>query len=89
MFDREDVVFRDALDRIYQQLLYGDGSSRHIAGYYGALKGSQSFDAHQRAVGRIEGIEIAIIEMHALAQRMSGEGDERHQSGRQDNRGMN
>jgi|KBSMisStaDraftv2_1062788.scaffolds.fasta_scaffold03519_5 hypothetical protein len=76
MFDREDVVFRDALDRIYHRLLYGDGSSDQIAGYYGALKGSQTWEAHKHAIGRIEGIEICIEEMRALAQKMIKEDHE-------------
>lgn len=78
MFDREDVVFRDALDRIYHRLLYGDGTSDQIAGYYGALKGSQTMEAHFRAVGRIEGIEICIEEMRELVQRMNKEEGEPH-----------
>lgn len=78
MFDREDVVFRDALDRVYHRLLYGD-NGQEIGGYYGALPGSQTWEAHQRAVGRIEGIHICINEMNALAKRMSGEPQAREQ----------
>jgi hypothetical protein len=82
MFDREDVVFKDALDRIFHQLLYGDGKSRHVAGYYGALRGSQTWEQHLRAIGRIEGLEIAINEMDKLAHRMDIDSMERQAEGR-------
>jgi hypothetical protein len=75
MFDREDLMLRDALDRIFHRWLYGDGTSREVAGFYGGLKGSQSMEAHQRAVGRIEGIEMCIDEMHKVAASMNGDAD--------------
>jgi hypothetical protein len=82
MFEREDLIFRDTLDRIFHRWLYGDGSSREVAGYYGGLKGSQTMEQHQRAVGRIEGIEMCITEMHNLAARMNGDSPDGYQSDR-------
>jgi hypothetical protein len=68
MFEREDVVFKDALERVLQRILFGDSEK---PGLHQGLRASQSWEMFQRTAGRIEGIELAINEMNALAHRMN------------------
>ena len=67
MYDREDQVFKDALERVFQRILYGDNAS---PGLHQGLRASQSWEMFQRVAGRIEGLEMALNEMNLLAQRM-------------------
>jgi hypothetical protein len=79
MFDREDVVFKDALGRVLNRILYGDNEK---PGLHQGLRASQTWEMFQRTAGRIEGLEQALREMDALAQRMSGDPPEHDYVGR-------
>jgi hypothetical protein len=79
MYDREDVVFKDALERVLQRILYGDNEK---PGLNQGLRASQTWEMFQRTAGRIEGLELALNEMNALAQRMSGDEPEPNHFGR-------
>jgi len=76
MYEREDQVFKDALERVLQRILFGDNER---PGLHQGLRASQSWEIFQRTAGRIEGLELALNEMTALAQRMDdperGRGD--------------
>jgi hypothetical protein len=79
MFDREDVVFRDALARILHRILNGDNER---PGLTQTLRASQSWEMFQRTAGRIEGIEQALKEMDALVKQMTGDEPQRDHLGR-------
>ena len=79
MYDREDQVFKDALERVLHRILFGDNDR---PGLHQGLRASQSWEIFQRTAGRIEGLELAISEMNSLAHRMDGDGSERDRVGR-------
>jgi len=79
MYDREDQVFKDALERAYQRILYGDNEK---PGLHQGLRASQTWEIFQRTAGRIEGLELALNEMNALAQRMDDHEPSRDHMGR-------
>ena len=73
MFDREDVVFKEALGRVLNRILYGD---REKPGLHQGLRSSQTWEMFQRTAGRIEGLELALKEMDELEKRMNGDGSD-------------
>jgi hypothetical protein len=79
MFDREDVVFKDALERVIQRILFGDNEK---PGLNQGLRASQTWEMFQRTAGRIEGLELALKEMDALAAQMNGDEPVRNHLGR-------
>jgi hypothetical protein len=79
MFDREDVVFKDALERVIQRILFGDNDK---PGLNQGLRSSQTWEMFQRTAGRIEGLEQALREMDALAAQMNGDERNRDHLGR-------
>ena len=79
MYDREDQVFKEALERVLQRILFGDNEK---PGLHQGLRASQTWEMFQRTAGRIEGLELAINEMHLLAHRMDGDEPERDRVGR-------
>jgi hypothetical protein len=79
MYDREDQVFKDALERVLHRILFGDNER---PGLHAGLRASQSWEIFQRTAGRIEGLELAINEMNALAHRMDSDEPERDRMGR-------
>jgi hypothetical protein len=79
MYDREDQVFKDALERVLHRILFGDNEK---PGLHQGLRASQSWEMFQRTAGRIEGLELALNEMNALVQRMDGNEPGRDQMGR-------
>jgi hypothetical protein len=79
MFAREDVVFKEALERVLNRILYGD---REQPGLHQGLRASQTWEMFQRTAGRIEGLELALKEMDELEKRMNGDERERDDLGR-------
>jgi hypothetical protein len=79
MFDREDVVFKDALERVIQRILFGDNEKPGLAQ---GLRSSQTWEMFQRTAGRIEGLELALKEMDELSARMNGDERSRDHLGR-------
>ena len=70
MFDRDDEVFRNELERDLQRMLFGD---KDKPGLNQGLRASQSWEMFQRTAGRIEGLEMALTAMDALVRRMSSD----------------
>jgi len=79
MFAREDVVFKEALERVLNRILYGD---REQPGLHQGLRASQTWEMFQRTAGRIEGLELALKEMDELEKRMNGDERGRDDLGR-------
>jgi hypothetical protein len=46
MYDREDQVFKDALERVYQRILYGDNEK---PGLHQGLRASQTWEIFWRS----------------------------------------
>lgn len=69
MIDREDILFKEALERALMQVLRGDGK---VPGFYQALRTVSNWEGYQRTLGRIEGLEIAINKMNEEIQRLNG-----------------
>lgn len=59
----------EELDRILEGILYGDNRTGE-PGLYRTLKGSQTWEAFQRSVGMIEGLELARNEVAKYRKRL-------------------
>lgn len=69
MIDREDILFKEALERALMQVLRGDGK---VPGFYQALRAVPNWESYQRTLGRIEGLEMAVNKMNEEIQRLNG-----------------
>lgn len=70
MLSREDLTFRDALERVIRGILAGDDRT---PGLYYTLRSSPNWDSFQRAAGGIEAYEAVLKEMIKLARELNGE----------------
>lgn len=73
MLDRDDIFLRDALERDLNQVLFGDNER---PGLHQGLRAVQTWEAYQRTIGRIEGIELAMKTMHERVRKMNGDDDQ-------------
>lgn len=76
MLDREDIGFKDQLERFINQLLRGNNEKM---GLYEALKSQPTWEGFQRAAGRIDALEMILKEIEELARRMNDDEPARRQ----------
>jgi hypothetical protein len=75
MLDRDDLMLRDALERDLNQILYGDNE---MPGLAQGLRAVQTWEAYQRTIGQIEGIEMAMRKLDERVRQMNGEEPVQH-----------